>query len=86
MAAPALENLFKFNKKYITVKQRLETKIVEKTYANVAAGFLKKTKSRQATAAATAKPARPPKEDSATWTAPVSQLAAGSGSLTPVAF
>ena len=65
----------------------LETKIVKKkTYANVAAGFLKKTKSRQVTAAATAKPARPPREDSATWTAPVSQLAAGSGSLTPVAF
>ncbi len=36
--------------------------------------------------AATAKPARPPREDKATWTAPVSQLAAGSGSLTPVAF
>ncbi len=29
MAAPALENLFKFNKKYIAVKQMLETKIVE---------------------------------------------------------
>jgi hypothetical protein len=66
MAAPALENLFKFNKKYIAVKQMLETKIIKKTYANVAAGFLKKTKSRQATAAATAKPARPPREDSAT--------------------
>ena len=65
----------------------LETKIVKKkTYANVAAGFLKKTKSRQATAAATAKPARPPREDKATWTAPVSQLAAGSGNRTPVAF
>jgi len=29
MAAPALENLFKFNKKYIAVKQMLEPKIVE---------------------------------------------------------
>ena len=66
MAAPALENLFKFNKKYIAIKQMLETKIIIKTYATVAAGFLKKTKSRQATAAATAKPARPPREDSAT--------------------
>ncbi len=58
----------------------------KKTYANVAAGFLKKTKSRQATAAATAKPARPSRDDKAAWTAPVNQLAAGSGSLTPVAF
>jgi hypothetical protein len=56
------------------------------THAKVAAGFLKKTNSRQAMVAATAKPARPPREDKATWTAPVSQLAAGSGSLTPVAF
>ncbi len=56
------------------------------THAKVAAGFLKKTNSRQAMVAATAKPARPPSEDSATWTAPVSQLAAGSGNLTPVAF
>ena len=30
MAAPALENLFKFNKKYIAVKQMLETKIIKK--------------------------------------------------------
>ncbi len=58
----------------------------KKTDANVAAGFRKKTKSRQAKAAATAKPARPPSEDRATWTVPVSQLAAGSKSLTPVAF
>jgi hypothetical protein len=29
IAAPALENLFKFNKKYFAVKQLLETKIVE---------------------------------------------------------
>ncbi len=56
------------------------------THAKVAAGFRKNKKSRQATAAATAKPARPPREDSATCTAPVSQLAAGLGSLTPVAF
>ncbi len=64
----------------------LETKIMKVTHANVAAGFRKNTKSRQATAAATAKPARPPKDDRAAWTAPVNQLAAGSGKRTPVAF
>jgi hypothetical protein len=85
MAAPALENLVKFNKKYIAIKPCWSQK-KKVTHAKVAAGFRKKTKSRQAMVAATAKPARPPSEDRATWTAPVSQLAAGSGNLTPVAF
>ncbi len=64
----------------------LKTNIVKITHAKVAAGLRKNTKSRQATVAAMAKPARPPREDKATWTAPVSQLAAGSGSRTPVTF
>ncbi len=64
----------------------LETKIVESTHAKVAAGLRKKTNSRHATAPATAKPASPPRDDSAASTAPVNQLAAGSGNLTPVAF
>ena len=85
MAAPALENLVKFNKN-ILLSNHDGDKKKKATHAKVAAGLRKNTKSRQAIVTATAKPARPPSEDRATWTAPVSQLAAGSGNLTPVAF